>query len=57
MSTPLIPPASSPPGWRPAALRLAMWGLAAAALLGVLALYMQPGFLVMLSEMIWACFG
>ena len=36
---------------------LAGWAGAAAVLLGVLALYSQPGFLVMLSDMIWACFG
>lgn len=29
----------------------------AAVLLGVLMLYSQPGFMVMLSDMVWACFG
>lgn len=43
--------------WRPAAARLTLWLGAAAALGGVLMLYSQPGFIVMLSEMIWACFG
>ena len=50
------PPAGAP-RWRPAALRLAAWAGVAAVLLGVMALYLRPGFLVMLSDMIWACFG
>ena len=54
---PATPPPTSPSRWRPVALRVAAWGGAVAVLVAVLALYMQPGFLVMLSEMIWACFG
>lgn len=57
MTAPANAPTPGTPGWKPAALRLAGWAGAAAVLLGVLALYAQPGFLVMLSEMIWACFG
>lgn len=58
--TPASPGLRSAPrggSWRPSALRVAAWAGAAAVLVGVLALYTQPGFLVMLSEMIWACFG
>lgn len=57
MTAPANAPTTGTSGWKPAALRLAGWAGAAAVLLGVLALYAQPGFLVMLSEMIWACFG
>ena len=57
MTAPAPSPTAGPPGWKPVALRLAGWAGAAAVLLGVLALYSQPGFLVMLSDMIWACFG
>ncbi|MDA7415706.1 hypothetical protein PGB34_04960 [Xenophilus arseniciresistens] len=57
MSAPAASPTASPSTWKTAALRLAGWATAAAVLLGVLALYLRPGFLVMLSDMIWACFG
>ncbi|WP_225784904.1 hypothetical protein [Xenophilus sp. Marseille-Q4582] len=57
MTTPTPPAPAAPAAWKPAAWRLAGWAGAAAVLLGVLALYLQPGFLVMLSDMIWACFG
>lgn len=57
MTAPATPETVGTSGWKPAALRLAGWAGAGAVLLGVLALYSQPGFLVMLSDMIWACFG
>ena len=57
MTAPTNAPTTGTSGWKLAALRLAGWAGAVAMLLGVLALYSQPGFLVMLSDMIWACFG
>lgn len=56
MSSSATPPDATP-AWKPVVWRLAGWACAAAILLGVLALYLRPGFLVMLSDMIWACFG
>jgi len=37
-------------------LRLALWLASAALCLGVLTLYLQPAFMVMIAEQIWACF-
>ena len=37
-------------------LRLALWAVVAAALLGVFALYTRPDFLVTLASQVWACF-
>lgn len=36
--------------------KFAIWGAAAAVLMGVFALYTQPDFLVTLADQIWACF-
>ena len=36
--------------------QLALWTAALAALLGVFALYTQPGFLFTLANQVWACF-
>lgn len=36
--------------------RILLWLAAALALAAVLLLYLQPGFLVLLAEQIWACF-
>ena len=48
----------TPPSDRRALLgRAAAWLAVAVALAGVLYLYSRPEFLVMLSDMIWACFG
>jgi hypothetical protein len=41
----------------PRARQLAIWGAISAALVGVLALYARPQMMVLLSDMIWACFG
>lgn len=38
------------------AVRAAWFVAAAAALAGVFALYMRPGFMVTLIDQIWACF-
>jgi hypothetical protein len=37
-------------------LRLALWTLSAAVLVGVFYLYTQPDFLVQLANQVWACF-
>lgn len=36
--------------------RISAWLAASAVLLGVFALYIQPDFLVVLADQIWACF-
>ena len=36
--------------------RMAGWAVAVAVLVGVFALYTQPGMMVALGDMIWACF-
>ena len=36
--------------------RLSLWAACTALSLGVLSVYMQPSFMVMLAEQIWACF-
>jgi hypothetical protein len=36
--------------------RLSLWAACTALSLGVLSLYLQPSFLVMLAEQMWACF-
>lgn len=36
--------------------KLAAWAAAAAALMGVFALYTRPEFLVTLADQVWACF-
>ena len=36
--------------------KIALWSLAALALLGVFALYTRPDFLVTLADQVWACF-
>jgi len=37
--------------------KLLVYGVAAAALLGVFALYTQPGMMVALADFMWACFN
>jgi hypothetical protein len=37
-------------------IQTAAWFAATAALLGVFALYVQPDFLVVLADQVWACF-
>lgn len=41
---------------RPLALRALVWSGVVAVLLGTLALYNQPGFLVTLADQLWSCF-
>lgn len=41
---------------KPWLIRGAGWSLALALLAGVLMLYLQPDFLVMLADRLWACF-
>ena len=41
---------------RPRWTRLAWLAAAAAVLVGVFALYVQPGFMVMMIDQLWACF-
>jgi hypothetical protein len=41
---------------KPFALRALVWAGVFAALLGTLALYNQPGFLVNLADQLWSCF-
>jgi len=36
--------------------RVAGYGLALAALVGVFLLYLQPDFMVTLAQQVWACF-
>ena len=36
--------------------RISAWLAASAVLLGVFALYIQPDFLVVLANQVWACF-
>ena len=36
--------------------RLAIWGLALAALAGVFVLYTRPDFMVQMANQVWACF-
>ena len=36
--------------------RLSLWAACTALSLGVLSLYLQPSFMVMLAKQIWACF-
>lgn len=37
-------------------LKAALWAGVGAALLGTLALYNQPGFLLNLADQLWSCF-
>lgn len=37
-------------------IQITCWLAAATALLGVFTLYIQPDFLVVLSNQVWACF-
>jgi hypothetical protein len=37
-------------------LRSLIWLAAVAALLGVFALYLQPGFVFTLAQQVWSCF-
>ena len=39
-------------GWK----RAALWGVALAAMAGVFALYVQPDFMVLMANQVWACF-
>jgi hypothetical protein len=41
---------------KPLATRLLVWTGAALALLGTLALYNRPDFLVNLADQLWSCF-
>lgn len=41
---------------RPLLTKALVWGGVALALLGTLALYNQPGFLVNLADQLWSCF-
>jgi len=41
---------------RPLATKALVWGAVTLALLGTLALYNQPGFLVNLADQLWSCF-
>ena len=51
-------PPSSTPATRPLPLwkRLLVWAAVALVLLAVFALYLQPEFMVTLSDQVWACF-
>jgi hypothetical protein len=40
----------------PTARRLLTYALAVAVLLGVFMLYLQPGFMVQMAQMVWSCF-
>lgn len=40
----------------PRARKFAFWSAATAVLLGVFALYARPDMMVVLGDMIWACF-
>ena len=37
-------------------LQIVAWVVAATILLGVFAMYVQPDFLVLMSNQLWACF-
>ena len=39
-------------GWK----RAAVWAVALAAMAGVFALYVQPDFMVLMANQVWACF-
>lgn len=41
----------------PLVKKLALWAAGTAVLLGVFALYTRPDMMVLVSEMIWACFN
>ncbi|MGE0097618.1 MAG: hypothetical protein AB7S86_04655 [Hydrogenophaga sp.] len=41
---------------KPLALRALIWASVVAGLLGTLALYQRPDFLVSLADQIWSCF-
>jgi hypothetical protein len=43
-------------GWRGFGLKAALWTGTVAALLGTLALYNQPDFLLSLADQLWSCF-
>ena len=40
----------------PPLLRSLIWLTVVAALLGVFALYLQPGFMFTLAQQVWSCF-
>lgn len=40
----------------PLLIRAAVWTLALTASLGVFMLYIRPDFLVMVADLVWACF-
>jgi hypothetical protein len=42
--------------WTLAGIRASVWAVALAMLLGVFSLYVRPDFMVMLADMVWACF-
>lgn len=41
---------------KPLTLKTLVWGVVALALLGTLALYQRPDFLVNLADRLWSCF-
>jgi len=41
----------------PLVKKLTLWAAATAVLVGVFALYTRPDMMVLVSEMIWACFN
>ena len=44
-------------GVTPLVKKLTLWAAATAVLVGVFALYTRPDMMVLVSEMIWACFN
>jgi hypothetical protein len=51
-ATPATAPAPALRGWR----RAAVWAVALVAMAGVFALYVQPDFMVLMANQVWACF-
>ena len=51
-SQPTAPATHRLQGWR----RVAVWAVALAAMGGVFALYVQPDFMVLMANQVWACF-
>lgn len=51
-STPASTPTPALRGWQ----RLAVWAVALSAMAGVFALYVQPEFMLLMANQVWACF-
>lgn len=55
-SQPTAPATHRLQGWRRVVVVWAVWAVALAAMGGVFALYVQPDFMVLMANQVWACF-